>query len=90
MGLLSRLFRLGQPSSSDVAKDRLQVVLIHDRVRISPAQMAALREDLLAVVSRYFDVDADGVEITFSQDKRENRLVAEMPVLTGARRSQGH
>ncbi len=88
MGFLSRVLRLGQPSSKEVAKDRLRLVLIHDRVRISPSQMAAMKQELLAVVSRYFDVDADGVEVTFSQDRRENRLVAEMPVLTEAKRAQ--
>jgi len=88
MGLLSRFLGLGQPSSKQVAKDRLQLVLIHDRVRISPTQMEALKQELLSVVSRYFDVDAAGVEVTFSQDRRENRLVAEMPVLTEARRQK--
>lgn len=88
MGFLSRVLRLGQPSSKEVAKDRLRLVLIHDRVRISPGQMEAMKQELLAVVSRYFDVDTDGVEVTFSQNRRENRLVAEMPVLTEARRAQ--
>ncbi len=87
MGFLSRVLRLGQPGSKEVAKDRLQLVLIHDRVRISPSQMEAMKQELLAVVSRYFDVDADGVEVTFSQNRRENRLVAEMPVLNEARRA---
>lgn len=89
MSFLSRLFGLGQPSSKEVAKDRLQLVLIHDRVRISPSQMEALKQELLSVVSRYFDVDSAGVEVTFSQNRRENRLVAEMPVLPEAKRQQG-
>ena len=89
MGFLSRVLKLGQPSSKEVAKDRLQLVLIHDRVRITPAQMEALKNELLGVVSRYFDVDAAGVEVTFSQDRRENRLVAQMPVLHEARRQKG-
>ena len=90
MGLLSRILRLGGPSSSEVAKDRLQLVLINDRAPISPAQMEAMKQELLAVVSRYFDVDAEGVEITFAQNRRQNRLVAEMPVSSGPRRAQAH
>jgi len=80
------LLNRGEPASGRVAKDRLQLVLVHDRIRISPAQMAAMKDELLAVVSRYFDVDSDGVEITFTQSKRINRLVAEMPVLSSSRR----
>jgi cell division topological specificity factor len=86
MSLFSRLLNRGEPASGRVAKDRLQLVLVHDRIRISPAQMAAMKDELLAVVSRYFDVDSDGVEITFTQSKRINRLVAEMPVLSSSRR----
>ncbi|NPV09658.1 MAG: cell division topological specificity factor MinE [Anaerolineae bacterium] len=85
MSLFSRLLRRSQPSSRDVAKDRLQLVLVHDRIRIPPSQLAALKEELLAVISRYFDVDRDGVEITFAQSQRASRLVAEVPVFANAR-----
>ncbi|MGI6207913.1 MAG: cell division topological specificity factor MinE [Anaerolineae bacterium] len=85
MNLFSRLLRRGQPSSRDVAKDRLQLVLVHDRIRIPPSDMAAMKRELLAVISRYFDVDSDGVEITFATSQRANRLVAEVPVLANAR-----
>jgi len=87
MGFISRLLGRGNTPSRQIAKDRLQLVLVHDRVRIPPEQMAAMKDELLAVVSRYFDVDRDGVEITFTQNRRESRLVAEVPV-TGAAGSQ--
>ncbi len=87
MGFFSRIFGRGEPSSRDVAKDRLQLVLVHDRIRIPPSQMAAMKDELLAVVSRYFDVDSDGVAITFTQSSRMNRLVAEVPVFGNPRHS---
>jgi cell division topological specificity factor len=86
MGFLSKLLNRGEPASSQVAKDRLQLVLVHDRIRIPPAQMTAMKDELLAVVSRYFEFDTDGVEITFTQSRRINRLVAEIPVLSANRR----
>jgi cell division topological specificity factor len=82
MGLLTRIFGRSAPPSSQVAKDRLQLVLVHDRISIPPTQMAAMKDELLAVVGRYFQVDSDGVEITFTQSRRNNRLVAEVPVFS--------
>jgi cell division topological specificity factor len=80
MGLLERLLGRSEPKSGHVAKERLQLVLVHDRIRMSPVQMAAMKDELLAVVGRYFAVDSDGIEITFTQSRRANRLVAEVPV----------
>lgn len=87
MGLIAKIFRRDVPKSRDMAKERLQLVLVHDRIHMTPSQMAAMQDELLAVVTRYFDVDADGVEITFTQSKRTNRLVAEVPVTGMSQRS---
>ncbi|MHB0879146.1 MAG: cell division topological specificity factor MinE [Anaerolineae bacterium] len=81
MGLIAKILGREGPNSRQVAKERLQLVLVHDRIHMTPSQMAAMRDELLAVVTRYFDVDCDGVEITFTQNKRSNRLVAEVPVV---------
>jgi len=86
MGLLTRFFGRSEPPSGRVAKDRLQLVLVHDRISMPPAQMAAMKDELLSVVGRYFQVDSDGVEITFTQSRRNNRLVAEVPVFGALRR----
>ena len=43
--------------SKDVAKDRLRLVLVHDRSMLPPETLDALRNDLIEVVSRYFEVD---------------------------------
>ena len=80
MGLIGRILGRSRPDSGKVAKERLQLVLVHDRIHMSPLQMAAMKDELLAVVSRYFDVDNDGIEITFTQSRRASRLVAEVPV----------
>ena len=87
MSLISRILGREAANSRQVAKERLQLVLVHDRIHMTPSQMAAMRDELLAVVTRYFDVDCDGVEITFTQNKRTNRLVAEVPVVGMSGRS---
>jgi cell division topological specificity factor len=82
MGFLDKLLgRRRQPSSREIAKERLQLVLVHDRLRISPGLLQTLKDELIAVISKHIEIDQDGVEITFTHDKRYSRLVADIPVV---------
>lgn len=86
MGVLERLLgRRGKSSSGYVARERLRLVLAHDRSDISPALLETLKDEIVAVISRHVDIDAEGVQVTFSQDARETRLVADIPLLAGRR-----
>lgn len=87
MGFLDRLLGRQEPTSRDIAKERLQLVLVHDRIKISPAMLDRMKDELISVISRYVEIDADGVEVTFSQSKRESRLVADIPVVGPAQRA---
>ena len=80
MGFLRRLIGRGEPSSSDVAKRRLQLVLVHDRANISPGLLAMIKDEIINVISRHIEIDRNGVEINFSQQGRESRLVADIPL----------
>ncbi len=86
MGFLDRLFERREPSSRQVAKDRLQLVLVHDRINISPGLLDRMKDELITVISKYVEIDAGGVEVTFSQGRRQSRLVADIPVLGPAPR----
>ncbi|MGQ9599534.1 MAG: cell division topological specificity factor MinE [Anaerolineae bacterium] len=81
MGFLNRLWGRGEPTSRDIAKERLQLVLVHDRVKISPVLLDKMKDELITVISRYVEIDAEGVEVTFTQSKRESRLIADIPVV---------
>jgi len=81
MGFLDRLFGSREPSSRQVAKDRLQLVLVHDRLNISPGMLDTMKDEMIKVISKYVEIDADGVEVTFTQSRRESRLVADIPVM---------
>ena len=87
MGFLDGLFGRRQPTSREVAKERLQLVLVHDRIKISPALLDRMKDELISVISRYVEIDAAGVEVTFTQSRRESRLVADIPVVGPAERS---
>jgi len=84
MRLVERLLGRREPSSSgEIAKERLRLVLSHDRANISPALLDTLKDEIVTVISRrHVAIDAEGVEVTFSQSARETRLVADIPLLT--------
>jgi cell division topological specificity factor len=75
------LGRRYEPSSGEVAKERLRLVLAHDRTSISPAMLNTLKDEIISVISRHVAIDADSVQVTFSQSARESRLVADIPLL---------
>lgn len=85
MGFLDRLLGRQEPTSREIAKERLQLVLVHDRVKMSPALLDKMKDELIVVISRYVEIDADAVEVAFTQSRRESRLVADIPVMGPAR-----
>lgn len=72
--------------SANQAKQRLQLVLIHDRTDISPGAMEKMKNELLEVISRYIDIDPSAVKIDMAQDGREQRLIADIPLRPPSRR----
>ena len=76
---IQRIFSKG-PSSADKAKDRLRLVLINDRTDLSGAAMESLKDDLLEVLSRYIQFDPDHMQINITQDGRQQRLIADIPI----------
>ncbi len=81
MKILARLFGQRRPSSRDIAKERLQLVLAYDRIKISPELLQTLKNELITVISKHVEIDREGVEVTFSQGKRHSRLIADIPLL---------
>lgn len=73
-------------SSANHAKQRLQLVLIHDRTDLTPGAMESLKDELIAVISRYVEIDPNAVRIDMEQEGREQRLVADIPLRSSNRR----
>jgi len=78
-----------QPKSANQAKERLKLVLIHDRTDLTPAMLEAMKDELLQVISRYVEIDPASVQITMAQEGREQRLVADIPLKTARHRRMG-
>lgn len=85
---MMRLFQR-KPPSAQSAKDRLQLVLIHDRTDLTPAVLDALKDDLLSAVSRHVEIDPAAVRIEVSHEGRSQRLVADIPLRSVTRRRTG-
>ena len=76
---LMKIFGKKEPSGK-VARDRLKVVLIHDRASVSPEDMEHLKHDILEVVARYLDIRPQEMNITLADDEDSVALVANIPV----------
>ena len=59
-------------SSGNVAKDRLKMVLVSDRANCSPEIMEQIKNDLIYVLSKYVEIDLEGLDIKIEQMKSEN------------------
>lgn len=79
---LFRFFRRRADSNKDVAAQRLRLVLAHDRAQISPGVLALLKDEIIAVITKHLDIDPAVVQVNLTEDHRETRLVADIPLNT--------
>lgn len=78
--VVMKLLNRNQKTSKEIAKDRLKVVLIHDRANISPDVMQALKNDIIEVISHYMDINKNEMEISLENDDNSVALLANIPV----------
>ncbi len=75
------LGRTPPKKTGTMAKERLQFVLVHDRINLPPEKLEAMKQEILAVISKYVSVDSDNVDIALQNRERASLLVAEIPFL---------
>ena len=78
---LKKFFGGGSRDSARTARDRLRIVLIHDRTDISPQLLENLRMEMIEVLTRYMDIDTNKIELDLDRDDQSVALVANIPVL---------
>lgn len=83
--ILERIFGHDR-KSANAAKERLKLVLIHDRTDLPPGVLESLKDELIQVISRYVAIDPTAVRIEMEQDGRQQRLLADIPLQTAPRR----
>lgn len=73
-----------EESSSNVAKERLQLVLVHDRTDCSPELIDMIKEDIVESISKYIEIEKDGFDIKITKEDNGNAkkstLVANIPI----------
>jgi len=79
MEALMKLFGK-KDSSAKIAHNRLRVVLVHDRLNISPEIMENIRNDIVQVISKYVEIDMKAMEMSLANDEDSVALVANIPV----------
>lgn len=79
--MFEKLF--GRKKSSAVAKDRLKLVLIHDRRLISNTVLNQMKDELIKVISKYIEIDQKEINIQFdveTENRNRGALIVNVPV----------
>lgn len=81
---LLRVFS-NKTTPKEVAKDRLRLILIHDRGDLAPETLDKIKEEILEVISKYIEIDFKDVDISLNKaDDVEGEggpaLVANIPI----------
>lgn len=80
MNLMRFVRREEEPVSKEVAKERLQMVLMHDRVNVSPKLLVLVKSDIARVISSYMQIDAEGFEVKLNRGEGENAGVSALEI----------
>lgn len=68
-------FRVSKKNSASLAKERLQILVAHERVsRNQPLYIPQLQQELLAVVQKYVSVSEDAIAINYEQNDTQETL----------------
>jgi cell division topological specificity factor len=79
LDFLTKMFRR-EESSKSLAKERLRLVLMSDRVALAPETFDMMKGEMLNVLQRYLDIDEHGMDVHFENAERRFTLYANIPV----------
>ena len=79
MDFFKKMFK---PEGSGVtARERLRLVLLSDHLSLAPDVVEALKGDLIAVISKYCEVDVANCDVTFEQQDSAVAMLANIPIV---------
>lgn len=78
--LIDRLFGRNDKSAKSVAKDRLRLVLMHDRADIPAPMLEEIRRDILLVLAKHLEIDEAHLDVNLERADDAVALVANIPI----------
>jgi len=76
---IKRLFT-HETSSKEIAKERLKLVLIHDRSSISPEIIEQIKEEIIQVISKHLEIDKGGMDFSLEGEEDSIALMVSIPI----------
>lgn len=81
MQVLNWLFPKRGDTARGTARDRMRSMIVHDRLELPYDHLSSLEEEMVAVVSRYFEIDRSATHFDLQQYERKAALIANFPLL---------
>jgi cell division topological specificity factor len=69
-----------KPSSAQVAKNRLKLVLSYDRTNLTPEMLNVIQDEIVHVISAHLDIDRTGMSISTQRAENGDHLIADIPI----------
>lgn len=63
-------------NSKDVAKERLQLVLVHDRANVSPQIMEQMKNEIMEVISKFLEIDDENSDIQLERQNNSDGSIS--------------
>jgi cell division topological specificity factor len=83
--LLKKL-RGPKSTSSQTAKKRLKFAIVYDNLEVSDEVLEHLKRDIIAVISRYFEIDTKAISLDIDRSEDSSSLILNTPILATIRR----
>jgi cell division topological specificity factor len=80
LSLINNFLGRSQEQSRTAAKDRLRLVLMHDRSDIPATMMEAIRTEMVQLLSKYVEIDQEALEVMLEKEAGSIGLVLNIPI----------
>lgn len=86
-GFLRKVMGGEKADSKEVAKKRLKFALIYDKLEVSDNTLKNLHQDIVEVISRYFEIDQEAFKLDIRRSDELSALIVNTPILSAKHKS---
>ncbi len=80
MGVFEFMVGRKKPTPGEMAKERLKVVLVHDRLKVNPEVLEMIRAEVLSVISKRLEVDEQQMQVLLTREGGADKLQTDVPI----------